>query len=165
MRVRLLNPVLVTVESNDPTSTRAVNPPGPDAKGYDDVWRVPIKYVDPVDGKMKKTRQVIERTFLAQVEVSKEHLMRYDAAGDFPSFDVLVVAHIKDLTARGFIQTDGSPVIQIGDRLKQTKNRRSGAVQSTWDDMIINEWRHASWGFGPGRDLILFLAKEREEPV
>lgn len=164
MRVRLLNPVLITVESINPTTTRAEDPPGPDTEGYDDDFREPVAYFDPADAERKVTTQTTTRQFHAQVEVDREHLARYEPTGDFPEFDVVLVASIRDLTQRGYMNADGSPVIQIGDRPTKAVSRKNGKVQATWPDLVIDEWRHASWGFGDGRDLILFLCKKGEEP-
>jgi len=67
MRVRLLNPILLTVARIDPASTRIADPPGPDVSGYDDVWRSPNLYVDPADGQRKSPVATDTITFKAQV--------------------------------------------------------------------------------------------------
>jgi hypothetical protein len=163
----LLRPVLVEVSQTYAAGTRKFNPPGPDSSGYDDVWREPVLYIDPTTSQRKDSRitNKTNYTFLAQVEVNREHVKRYDAAGDFPDFDILLVASVRDLVRRGYMETDGRPKIQVGDRVLTAKNKRTAAVQATWTDLWIVEWRHASWGFGAGRDLVLFICQKREQPA
>jgi hypothetical protein len=166
MWVPLHNPVIAVFASIDPTATRAFNPPGEDASGYDDVFQQPSYYVD-ASGARHSATQTVERRALAQVEVDRERLKRMIPAGDMPIFDMGLVLHVHDLARRGLINADGTCVIKVGDRLRQLLHpRRPTTVLDTFtgnEACWIVEVRSASWGFTGRRDLfVLFIGKQTE---
>ena len=169
MWVPLHNPILLLVNATDPSATRALNPPGEDTKGFDDLYRQPVYYRNPTTGARLSTVQTVERRFLAQVEVDQERLKRMMGAGDMPMFDVAFVAHVRDLKRRGYMNTDGTPTIKREDRpIKAVHPIRTSEVLDEWtgaNAIWIDEVRSASWGFTGRRDLFVFFCTKKTEPL
>ena len=62
------------------------------------------------------------------------------------------------------MDSEGNPPLKVGDKITKAENRKSGKRVATWTDLQIIEWRHASWGFGSGRDLFIFYCEKQEQP-
>jgi len=168
MWVPLHNPVLVIVDAVDAAATRAFDPPGEDPGGFDDLLKQPSAYRDPVSGERRDAVQTVERQFLAQIEMDLEAIKRMTASGDIPDFDMVLVAHVRDLTRRGYVNADGSCTIQIGDRVREFQHPRRAEVMDRFDGnhtVWIDEVRSASWGFSGRRDLFLFFCTKKTEPI
>lgn len=169
MWVPLHNAVLVEAAHVDPAATRAVDPPGEDSAGYDDLFKQAVPYRDSSSGDRETTVQTITVYFLAQVEMDLDRLKRMTEAGDIPAYDLGLVAHVKDLKRRGLMGTDGRPTIQIGDRVRKLLHpRRTTEVLEAFlkpVEVWIEEIRSASWGFSGRRDLFVFFCTKKTEPI
>lgn len=168
MRVPLHNPVLAIVDAVDAAATRAADPPGEDSAGFDDLLNQPSVYRDPSTGDRETAVVTRERRFLAQVEMDLEALKRMTAAGDMPDYELVLVAHVHDLSRRGYMNTDGTTTIQIGDRVRELRHPRRSKVLDTFEGnkaIWIDEIRSGSWGFSGLRDLMLFFCVKKTEPL
>jgi len=168
MWVPLHNPVMAIVDAVDSAATRTFDPPGEDTGGFDDLLEQPAVYRDPGTGERRTAIQTTERKFLAQVEMDLEALKRMTEAGDIPDFDLVLVAHVRDLKRRGYVNADGSCVIQVGDRVRELQHPRRSEIMDRFEGnhtLWIDEVRSASWGFSGRRDLFLFFCTKKTEPI
>lgn len=151
----------------DPTATAAVDPPGPDAAGYDPVFREPIVY-DNAGTRTSARRELAPVRVPCQVEAARFEELRQQFSGDAPNSNVVLVLHRQDLETLGLLDpTTRKLLIAVNDRVSGLE--RSGApgqvVQPfVGEGLFVFEVRPASFGFGPdGHDLELLYLNDREK--
>lgn len=162
MRVPLIWPVDAIISRLDTDATRALDPAGTPASGYDDIFREPY----PLTNGTTDTRIYISPavTVPVQVETKSFEELRITFGGDAPVSTVVLVAHRMDLSALGLITAStGRPLIKKGDRIDKIEAHGSGrTVLDLTSPLYIWEILPASWGFGPdGYDLEIIYTSAR----
>lgn len=177
-RGRLIFPFRVVIGLLDTVSTAAVDPDGagPLTGGYDDEFREPNKYRDPVATSKPGAMVRVERrqTFNAQVEDDTAMMLEMGASGNTPQSQLGLVFHYSDLEAAGAIQlAQGKPIIKApGARLISINDPKTGALIERYDGtpgFWATQVKSMGFGLGPSRDskrnLLLVIFQERDVSV
>lgn len=173
-RVRIplvLNTVAAVLHRLDVAATRAVDPPGADAAGYDDLWDEPRVYDDAVTSARTSTRRELAAVRVpCQVETFTEQRLRETLGGDAQASNVVLVMHRRDLDRLGLIDaTTRDVLIRPRDRISTLEriNRPGTVVRTLGPDaagLHVLEVRGGSWGLGPdGHDLELVFLQDRPQ--
>ena len=156
--------MFVVLHRLDVAATRAVDPPGPPAAGYDDDFREPVRY-DSGGLRQTSRRELAAVRVPCQIETAKFEELRQMFTGDAPSSNMVVVLHRRDLARLGLIDAaTGRPTIRTNDRVSALERKTGGVARTLGDEgLFVFEVRPASFGFGPdGYDLELLYLNDRE---
>lgn len=169
-RVPLLYPSAIVVSRLDIAATRAVDPPGSLAAGYDPDLREPIAYEDAgtlsVDGEPTKAdarRYMAAVRIPCQVEVKDFEEVMQKFQGNTAVTQMVFVLHNKNLAQLGL-----TGLLKDNDRIDAVeKNGSPGVVvQALENPLYIFKIEPGSWGMGPtGQDLqVVYTVNRPNDP-
>lgn len=177
MRVPLLYPSAIVLHPLDISGTRAVDPPGPQPKGYDPYLREPVPYEVPATGEVADTRRYLPEVRIpCQVEVKTFEEVRQQVQGDAPVMNMTFVLHLSDLSRIGLLADEecacigsGGPYttrtrIKTNDKITaiEKKGMPGFVVQTFKEPLYVVQMAPGSWGMGPlGYDLEIVFVNNR----
>ncbi len=166
MRGSLINPGLVEIARIDPAATRALNPPGPATSGFDEDFKEP-EIAAPEEGEQlgELQTQLQEPIMLpAQQEVDTFEDQSQVLLGSAPSTVIVLVFHFRDLEEAGLVNADGTPKLNVGDRLLAMYTARGVLVQQFKDPPGVYARMVLPYGVGIGgeRNLLRIRFEEAE---
>jgi len=160
--VPLIFPVEAVIHRLDITATRAVDPPGPDAAGFDDVLGEPLGYAG-VGGERTAPRQEMAPIRVkCQVETRTFEELRMIFTGNDPVGNLVLVCHRRLLRRQGLIDAStGRCLLKSGDRIEKLE-RGGRTVMQPVKPLYVYAVLPASWGLGAdGYDLEVVYTTER----
>lgn len=167
----LLEVVDAVVHRLDITATRAFNPVGPAASGYDDIFREPVVTDGTagasVAGRVSSRQEMTAVRVPCQIETSLYEDLRQSFSGALPQSNMTLVFHRQNLADLGLLDpTTNNILLKKGDRISQLERRSLGVPVLVFrpPGLFINEIYPGSWGFGlDGHDLHLCILEQRDE--
>lgn len=160
----LIHPFTAKIGRLDTVKTRAHDPAGTVASGYDDVFREPVVTTDGAE--RKEARQETVVCAPCQVEDATHKMLVQGPGGDSPSNRIALVFHFQDLERLGLVDTTSKqPRIRPRDRLISLHILCSGKLEQTFDEepgWYCVESKPAGFGLGGRRNLLICTFQERE---
>jgi len=171
-RGRLIFPFVAELHQLDTYAT-AQDPDGagPLESGYDVDFRETVNV--PVEGQQVGDDARVEKApiqLLCQVEPTESETLNQLFSGAVLSTTTVLIFHFTELEKRGLVDSDGNPLIQIGDRLGALYNTRGQVVQSFPNPPGVYVTERRPIGFGlhseaPQRNLLAVRFDDREQGV
>lgn len=130
-RGRLIRPLVATIA---PLDTAAIEAAG----DFDDDFREVVKEDNVGADGIGETQRKEGATFTLKVQVESDlqEIQRITGTGDIPDSAVALVAHMKELEAKGMVAADGRVTVKRGDRLVKLVDK-FGTTVTTYDRVPI----------------------------
>ena len=166
-RGRLIFPMAVDIYRLDTEATEAAAGDGDVANGYDPDFLEPVMRDQGPDLPDVVVRQEVLVDLLpCQIipEKGNYEALQMMVSGHSKSYSLRVAVHYLELETRGLIDTDGSPLIKVNDRLaaiRQTDGTLLRAFNSP--QLFATQVQDRSFGLsGLRRNLLMVTFEERD---
>lgn len=156
-RGRLIRPLTAEIARVDPATMIS-------SSNYDRHFRNIKKVDSDGDGIGERTRAEFPLLQVqAQIEVANQEQRAMTASGDVPNSRITLVIHLKELEDRGLVDSDGRPVIKVGDRLVRLIDRY-GNIKALFErvKLYATEVRLGDGWLGYTANLLLVQFDERK---
>lgn len=135
--------------------------------GYDDVFREPIM-VPPVSGSGRGaiSREEVTYTYKCQIEPDTFEALEMMVSGNSPNSEITIVMHYQDLEIGGLVDSNGKPILRVGDRMVQIKKYPTGEVIEiipTSPGLYVVQVRSGGFGLSSLQRNLLFVTFEERE--
>lgn len=167
----ILQPSAAVICRLNIAATRASDPPGAAAGGYDDAFREPVAY-DTTQGASIAARQVARVEFApvrapCQVETANFDLLKESYQGNLQQGEFALVFAVQDLKFLNLMDpSTNKPIFGVGDRVSAIEKLNLPgvlAVPLSDDGMYFREVFPASWGFNDTYNLWIGIITSRDK--
>lgn len=165
MRGRLIQRFRATIKRLDTAATGT-------SPGYDSVFREVVRTDTDGDGIGEPGRAYHpEEVITVQMDPTTLDTLQAHTLGQDPDYDVVFLAHFRELEALGLVGTDGMALIQEGTRLVKVEDLRGNQVYQPRDTeeagLEVTGVTPVGWGLNmasPSRNLLeVRLSRRRLE--